>query len=105
MGAWLRKIQESDNRTKMRAAIGLTVLSMTIVIIVWLFYFDTLATFGNQPARVEEAKTDEFSLWGSVKNGTALMFENVKQGVSNVTKRFTGEKQYDVVPDSVQSEN
>lgn len=77
MEEFLKRLQNSDQRTKMRVAVAVTSVLMVAVIVVWLSYFNTLVGV-DSVAQTSDIESDEFSFWGSVKSGTAMMFNNVK---------------------------
>jgi len=73
MFRFIEKLQNSDEDTKHRWMLILTAVAMTIVIFVWLAYFNNLvAGFSAAPEPVTEETG--FGFWATMKNGIAIVY-------------------------------
>ena len=87
MEHFLARLQALDRPQKVRIAFVLTTGIMIAVVVIWLFYFNTVLTPIETSATDESVSTSGFSFWQSMKKSTASLFD-----------RFTGAKQYNVEP-------
>ena len=77
MFKFLEKLQNSDEDTKRRWMVILTIVAMVIVIYVWLAYFNNLIAGLSAPPQEIAADAPEskgFTFWHSTKNGLGLVY-------------------------------
>jgi hypothetical protein len=85
MEQYLAKLQALDRPKKVRIAIILTTGIMIAVIVIWLFYFNSVIGVHEAASDNQAVDTHEFSFWQSIKRSTA-----------NIVDKFTGAKQIEV---------
>jgi uncharacterized Rmd1/YagE family protein len=83
---FLQKIQNSDEATKKRWLIGVTAISMILVIGLWLIYIQsTVKSIGNN---IEDQEST-IGFWQIFKNGLVVVFNSVKENIKIIISEIT----------------
>ena len=94
LASFLEKLQSADDRTKNRWLIGSTALIGSLVVYVWLAYFNTLVApaepLNSQPTGTE----DSFTFFEAVGRGGAILFENLKGGTRWIGSIISSPREY-----------
>ena len=101
MGAkdFLEKLQAADEETKKRIIVVATAVIMTLIIFVWLSYFNNLVDVANEePAAEVAVREEESSFFRSLGSGTASLF----RGFTGMIRSFAdglGSREYVITPE------
>lgn len=95
----LQKIQNSDDGTKKKWLILISAMAITVVIFVWVAYFDTLLVSVDQYVSADKvAKSGEFGFFDTIKSGAAAVYEFLADKVSGVFGEIKKPKEYIIDP-------
>ncbi len=86
---FLDKIRESDDKTKTKWVIGLSILAMVVLIYIWGAYFNFLVA-----APIEDKNANEIGFLNKIKNGGAFVFETLKNVSNSFLNFFLTPKEY-----------
>lgn len=100
---FLERLQSSDEGTKLRWLIGLSLIVMVAVVYVWLAYFNGLIAGislnttepHSQPASAHGNNTDFFT---TMKNGTAIIYNFFDDKLQSFGKILEAPRDYIVKP-------
>jgi hypothetical protein len=82
----LENIQNSDEATKKRWLIGVTSVSMVLIISLWLVYIKfTLESFTSS---AQEQKS-VVGFWQIFKNGLTIVSQSIKEGIKTIISEIT----------------
>jgi len=84
----LEKIQNSDEVTKKHWLIGVTAVSMVLIIGLWLFYIKFTMESITNTAKEQESVV---GFWQIFKNGLTIVIQSVKEGVKNIISEIISE--------------
>jgi cytochrome c-type biogenesis protein CcmE len=93
--AWLSHLQEAPRERRYRWAVGLTILSMTVLVILWVLYLN--ASLFATPAVVAE-NSSGFSFTETIRSGLAFAGGVTLHALSRFGSWISGEKTYTVIP-------
>ncbi len=74
---FLEKLQSSDEATKQRWLVGSAAVIMTIVVFLWLAYFNSFVIGPQNAAPVSPGSGvggDRITFWGTMKNGASVIY-------------------------------
>ncbi len=93
--SFLENLQNSDAGRKRRWLVGLSAVSMVVVIIIWLTYFDALV---KPDLSAETGEEQSFSFFSTLKNGAAKFAAGIEAQLGGLTQVFKKSKNYRIVP-------
>lgn len=91
-------LQEAPEARKRRWLMGGSLVAAMLVVWIWLAYFNTLIAPPYAPPPPQPSTADDFSLWQSVRSGTAFLFDNVSREMSRALELLRAPKNYEIVP-------
>ncbi len=74
---FLENIQNSDETTKKRWLIGMTAVSMIIIVSLWLIYMKSTLGIVSRPENQETS----VGFWQIFKNGLSIVSNSIKENV------------------------
>jgi hypothetical protein len=93
---FLAKLQSTDESTKKKWLILITVVSMMIVVSVWLKYFNNLVIGVNNNPTVDGGSG--FSFFETMKEGTAFLYDSLAQKMTGLGEVLNAPRNYIVSP-------
>ncbi len=85
----LKEIQNSDEATKKRWLIGVTAVSMVLIIGLWLVYIKFTVESFTSSAQGQESVV---GFWQIFKNGLTVTGESIWDGIKIFVLKITGER-------------
>ena len=95
---WLQRLQESDDRTKTRWLVGLSVASMIVVVALWLSYFNMLIVSSNQPTVAGNGAPAGVSFFDTMKAGSAVILDHAWSGLQRLSGILKAPRSYIIKP-------
>ncbi|MEK7658139.1 MAG: hypothetical protein AAB366_03070 [Patescibacteria group bacterium] len=77
---FIKNLQNSDYTVKKRWLIGLSGVSMIIIIAIWLIYLN----YSIEAVGVEEIKEPEIGFWRIMATGSVEVFNQIENGFQNL---------------------
>lgn len=78
MNDFLKKLQKADNETKKQWLIILTGAAMLVIIVVWLYYMNSVVFINPGETKTQETGTD---FWPTLKTGVGITIDNITNGI------------------------
>ena len=75
--SFIFELQQLDEQSKMKWLLGMTALTVALVIFLWVIYLNATV------ASVDDSKNNQFSNWDVFKAGLVTISEKVESGVIN----------------------
>ena len=96
---WLQRLQESDQRTKTRWLVGLSAVSMAIVVVVWVHYFNALIAPTDQAAVVAgSGGAAGVSFFDTMQAGSAVILDHIWSGLHSLSNILKAPRSYIIKP-------
>lgn len=92
---FLEQIRNSSDQIKKRWLIGTSIVIMTVVIWVWLGYFNSLIM---RPASSADDKEGKFSVWDGIRGSGGALWDRMTASVKDIGNKIGGSKEYIVKP-------
>jgi ABC-type uncharacterized transport system permease subunit len=100
---FLERLQSSDEGTKLRWLVGLSLIVMVGVVYVWLAYFNGLIvgisyTASGEHQQPEQAQGTNMTFFTTMKNGTAIIYNFFDDKIQSLGKILESPRDYIVKP-------
>ena len=96
---FLEKLQSADESIKKRWMIILTIIVMTVVVYVWIAYFNNLIVSMSMSQQiVSSPPADSGSLWQTAKNGMASLYGIFIDKVHGLGQILQAPREYIIKP-------
>ena len=101
---WLERVRNASDEMKMSVLIVGTTSAFLVVLFVWLTWFNTIGTVagtqGTELANVSgSAEGHGFSVWESMKTGSAALFGGVMNGIRGLGGVLNAPRKYIIDPE------
>ncbi|MDP3948672.1 MAG: hypothetical protein Q8Q17_01845 [bacterium] len=103
MIAFIKKLREGNDASKMRWLILFSAVAAVLVLFVWLKYFDSIIAgqANNQEVAGQQAEQEagqNFAFWQTFKAGFGIVFQSIADGVNSIFNTIREPKSYIVKP-------
>ncbi len=98
MNNFIKKLQESDEKTKRRWLFLLSGISMFAVIFLWTKYFNSIVEHINAPEQNNQEVSQSFPFWQTFKAGLGVVSETAGGIAHSLFNTITQPKSYDIKP-------
>lgn len=89
---FIRKLQNSDEQTKKIWLVGLSAVSMAVVIFFWLIYFNRVVN--NSAVSDNKPQKADTGFWRIMENGFSVVGGDIKTEFKNLIGKIINEKTY-----------
>jgi hypothetical protein len=93
MNQFIQKLQSSEEHVKLRWLIGISAITMIIVVFVWLSYFNTLV---QSSTSTDLSDTQGVGFWQTFKGGLAFIGQSFGDEVKTLFGKIKSPSTYQV---------